>query len=229
MALEVFDGAPKKDAEYQAWMDLNRDGYVGNLGQGKDSAYFVLHQAGCHHISKYSRSSRKDSFTTGQYLKVCSTDIQDLISWARTYRPATPGPTPCKTCNPLYIDSDPVEVQITNDLAALELENEYFEGVKKSRLSNFYERNPKLRLAAIKVHGLICKVCGFDFNNAYGNHGMGFIEVHHLKLVSKLERSTKVCPEKDMTVVCSNCHRMLHRNREILLTPEQLKQFLTSK
>jgi len=119
-----------------------------------------------------------------------------------------------------------IEVRINEDLADLELENEYFEGQKKSRLSSFYERNPKLRLAAIKIHGLSCKVCGFDFKYFYGDHGSGFIEVHHLKPVSTLEASTKLSPENDMTVVCSNCHRMLHRNRDIVLTPAQLKGLL---
>lgn len=230
MIVEVFDGAPNaKDTEYQSWMDLNPEGFVGNFRKGKDSAYFCLHQAGCHHITKYSRSPREDSFTTGPYLKVCSNNINDLTSWARLNRPAVTEPTRCKTCNPPHVDTKPIEVQIKDDLAALELENEFFEGVKKSRLSNFYERNPKLRLAAIKVHGLVCKVCGFNFNDFYGGHGMGYIEVHHLRPVSTLEKSTKICPEKDMTVVCSNCHRMLHRNRDTILTPERLKELLYSK
>lgn len=126
----------------------------------------------------------------------------------------------------LHSDNTEIEVRINDDLANFELENEYFEGQKKSRLSSFYERNPKLRLAAIKIHGLVCKVCGFDFKDFYGDHGSGFIEVHHLKPVSTLEASTKVSPEDDMTVVCSNCHRMLHRNRDIVLTPAQLKDQL---
>ncbi len=126
----------------------------------------------------------------------------------------------------LHNDNSEIEVRITEDLADLALENEYFEGQKKSRLSSFYERNPKLRLAAIKIHGLACKVCGFNFNEFYGEHGIGFIEVHHLKPVSTLEVSTKLSPENDMTVVCSNCHRMLHRNRDMVLTPAQLKALL---
>lgn len=126
----------------------------------------------------------------------------------------------------LYSGNGEVEARITEDLAALELENEYFEGQKKSRLSSFYERNPKLRLTAIKIHGLACKVCGFDFKDFYGDFGSGFIEVHHLKPVSTLETPTKVSPENDMTVVCSNCHRMLHRNKDMVLTPAQLKALL---
>lgn len=112
---------------------------------------------------------------------------------------------------------------VEEDLSLFEIENEYFEGTRKSRLTNFYERNPKLRVAAIKIHGFSCKVCGFNFERTYGELGIEFIEVHHLKPVSTLTESTIVSPENDMTVVCSNCHRMLHRNREKLLTPDELK------
>lgn len=126
----------------------------------------------------------------------------------------------------LHDGNEITELQMEEDLAAIDLENEYFEGEKKSRFSSYYERNPKLRLAAIKVHGLACKVCGFNFNDFYGEHGMGYIEVHHLKPVSTLATATKLCPENDMTVVCSNCHRMLHRSKDSVLTPSQLKELL---
>ncbi len=107
MSLELFDGVPNaRDAEYLSWMAMHPDGFVGNFARGKDSSYFLLHRAGCHHISKYSRSNRKDSFTTGPYLKACSISIDDLTSWARTYRPAANGPTRCKTCNPLLTISE---------------------------------------------------------------------------------------------------------------------------
>lgn len=122
-------------------------------------------------------------------------------------------------------DSDS-NITITGDLASFETENEYFEGEKRKRLSNFYERNPKLRIAAIKAHGLVCKICGFDFERFYGIHGAGFIEVHHLKPVSQLNESTKVSPIDDMTVVCSNCHRMLHRSKDRILTPVELRSIL---
>jgi predicted HNH restriction endonuclease len=129
--------------------------------------------------------------------------------------------------NAHIVDENSASKIIDNDLINFEIENEYFEGEKKQRLSNFYERNHKLRVAAIKAHGFVCKVCGFDFKKFYGVYGNGFIEVHHLKPVSKLEESTKVCPINDMTVVCSNCHRMLHRSNDHTLTIEELRGFLS--
>ena len=129
----------------------------------------------------------------------------------------------------LHTDDESLRLRVNNDLISTEIENEFFEGERKARLSNYYERNPKLHIAAIKIHGLVCKVCDFDFFDFkafYGEHGTGFIEVHHLKPVSTLQPATKVDAKKDMTVVCSNCHRMLHRSKDKTLTPAELKRLL---
>jgi predicted HNH restriction endonuclease len=127
----------------------------------------------------------------------------------------------------LHSEDEVLALGVIEDLSSYEFENEYFEGERKLRLSSHFERNPKLRIAAIKMHGLICKVCGFDFELVYGEHGSGFIEVHHLKPVSTLSSSTNVSPENDMTVLCSNCHRMIHRNKDRAMTPAELKRLLT--
>jgi hypothetical protein len=59
---------------------------------------------------------------------------------------------------------------------------------------------------------LRCCVCRFDFADVYGALGQGFIEGHHTKPLGDLEdeSETKVA---DIALVCSNCHRMLHRYR----------------
>lgn len=85
------------------------------------------------------------------------------------------------------------------------------------------ERNPKLRKAAIQVHGASCKICSFNFGKVYGEWGADWAEVHHLKPLSKNkgeQRETNI--HEDLIVVCSNCHRMLHKGKE-LLTPEELR------
>ena len=69
---------------------------------------------------------------------------------------------------------------------------------------------------------LRCDVCGFDFVKTYGAAGIGFIEAHHTKLVSALAGSEKT-KISDLALVCSNCHRMLHRGKQ-LLTVEQLRE-----
>jgi 5-methylcytosine-specific restriction protein A len=57
-----------------------------------------------------------------------------------------------------------------------------------------------------------CEACGFDFETRYGDVGHGFIECHHLVALSSTsgERTTKL---EDLALVCSNCHRMIHRKQ----------------
>lgn len=65
----------------------------------------------------------------------------------------------------------------------------------------------------IKKHGrLFCEVCGFDFEEHYGDIGEGYIEGHHTKPVSEMADNEKTKVE-DIALVCANCHRMLHRKR----------------
>ena len=64
-----------------------------------------------------------------------------------------------------------LEEQVAADLDSLALEEQMEEGGKAARLVAFYERNPELRAAAIKLHGTTCKGCGFNFANVYGMRG----------------------------------------------------------
>lgn len=89
-----------------------------------------------------------------------------------------------------------------------------------------YERNPKNRKAAIKIHGLRCKVCGFDFQERYGILGEGFIEIHHVKPLSSLNEVVEINPETDLRPVCSNCHRMIHRIKGKVYSLEELKSII---
>ena len=68
---------------------------------------------------------------------------------------------------------------------------------------------------------LECDVCKMDFHRVYGNLGHGFIEAHHTVPVSKLKGAIKT-KISDLALVCSNCHRMLHRG-STLLTIEKLR------
>ncbi len=59
---------------------------------------------------------------------------------------------------------------------------------------------------------LICEVpgCGFDFAKIYGALGEGYAEVHHRRPLAELEAAQETTLS-DLAVVCSNCHRMIHR------------------
>jgi 5-methylcytosine-specific restriction enzyme A len=55
----------------------------------------------------------------------------------------------------------------------------------------------------------ICEVCGFDFEERYGEHGHGYIECHHIAPLAVTGPTTTKL--EDLALVCANCHRMLHR------------------
>ncbi len=75
------------------------------------------------------------------------------------------------------------------------------------------ERNPTAGKAAKKVHGYICQGCDFNFSGVYGEFASGYIEAHHLIPLSSIPEGETVSldPKTDFSVLCANCHRMVHR------------------
>lgn len=107
----------------------------------------------------------------------------------------------------------------------LESGHAYTEGARKSVRVNAVERNSHARRACLAHHGHACNVCGLDFSQRYGEVGVGFIHVHHLKPLSLTDEEYAVDPVNDLRPVCPNCHAMLHRT-EPILTIEQLRERL---
>jgi hypothetical protein len=78
-----------------------------------------------------------------------------------------------------------------------------------------YERNnafiQRIKRQAIAENKMLnCQICGFSFFEKYGEIGEGFIEAHHKNPLSKRNEKT-ITKKEDIALVCSNCHRMLHR------------------
>lgn len=72
------------------------------------------------------------------------------------------------------------------------------------------------KAATLNAKGrLCCEVCGFDFAATYGAHGEGFCEVHHLAPLSAASDSVTTTLD-DLAILCSNCHRTIHRSDPIL-------------
>lgn len=100
------------------------------------------------------------------------------------------------------------------------------EGQKKQIYTTRYERNPKLRKMAIQIHGLKCMACGFDFEERYGQRGEGYIEVHHVVPLANQEEQIQVNPYTDLVTLCANCHRIVHRKKNEILSLEELKNII---
>lgn len=84
------------------------------------------------------------------------------------------------------------------------------EGGRKRKTNYAAVRSMKLRKAAIQIHGRNCSVCGFNFDEKFGEElAQGYIEVHHLNSIAAGVRHTD--PATDLAPLCSNCHAMADR------------------
>jgi 5-methylcytosine-specific restriction protein A len=82
--------------------------------------------------------------------------------------------------------------------------------LRRERNRNLVEARKNL---ALKETGqLRCECCNLNFVERYGKHGEGFIEVHHTQPLHTLTEGQKT-HVKDLALLCSNCHRMIHRKR----------------
>lgn len=109
----------------------------------------------------------------------------------------------------------------------LPFSNQYLEGSVKKVLVNYFERNPMARQECLDYYGLSCIVCGFNFEEAFGSIGKGFIHVHHIKPLSKIKKGYIVDPIKDLIPICPNCHSMIHKG-DPPHTIEKLKTIIQS-
>ena len=104
------------------------------------------------------------------------------------------------------------------------------EGEKEGRVVEHYvtkyERSAANREKAIKIHGLNCAVCGFNFEQTYGEQGTGFIEVHHVKPLYSLNEEVTIDPATDLVCLCANCHRMIHHTRGKVISVAELKSIV---
>ena len=171
------------------------------------------------------------------YLEVLS-EATDTNPGSNPIEEPTPPSTPApfqQPINPLPIISpgslsDPyLEVSSADIAAAAAEEESYQEGKATAVLVNRYERDPKARAEALRLHGTTCQACGFSFEQFYGLHGKDFIQVHHLKPVSSYGGAVNINPATDLAVLCSNCHSMVHRKPQSPLTIDQLKALLKPK
>ena len=124
---------------------------------------------------------------------------------------------------PLVLDDIEVETEQTSE----EEVSFGLEGKSRAIVSRVRERSPRLRVAALRIHGYLCQVCGFDFEGKYGAWGRGFIEVHHIQeLAGAPAEGVEVDPATDLAVVCSNCHRMIHRRPGCALPLAELREII---
>jgi len=110
------------------------------------------------------------------------------------------------------VTSDPVDDVTDVDLDGVAAT----EGGLLEQLHLRRERSRSIRDRALKAHkrkhGIVaCEACNFDFAAIYGPRGEDYIECHHrIPLSESGSTRTRVT---DFVLLCSNCHRMIHRYR----------------
>lgn len=113
---------------------------------------------------------------------------------------------------------DPAEVE---GASAQEGQTKIVQHVRRERSRSL--RRKRLALAGGQP---ACEVCGFDFEQAYGERGRGFIECHHKIPLPEIDPATPTQLE-DLALLCANCHRMVHASRP-WITVEALKELLAN-
>ncbi len=82
------------DEHYLRWIEENPNGFVVNAQNPPSPNNLVLHRSSCGHIS----SSERSNWTTKDYLKVCSNDVNELAEWAS--KEIGGELTSCQRCKP---------------------------------------------------------------------------------------------------------------------------------
>lgn len=186
--------AKRRDCATEEFDALGRDAFLSKYAFGRARTYFLVHAG-------------------KQY------DSKALLGVAHGYQFGTPL-TPSdfsggkNTVRP-HLESLGFQVvthQIDEKTATLpeEVPGDIWEGARHTIKVNAYERSAAARLACIEHHGTTCIVCGFDFAVAFGEEFAGFIHVHHVTPLSKINARYKVNPQTDLVPVCANCHAVIH-------------------
>lgn len=105
------------------------------------------------------------------------------------------------------------------------IEDGEVEGAISYALIKRRERNRRNRLLSLRIHGFVCKCCGLDPRQRYGEVG-GILEVHHLQPLSNLSVPREYDPALDLVPLCPNCHRAIHTRKPIPFSVEELREFL---
>jgi 5-methylcytosine-specific restriction protein A len=88
-----------------------------------------------------------------------------------------------------------------------------WEDLRQLRIHKRLERNRSLATKVKRQLGFTCQACGMNFEEKYGPIGKDYIEAHHLTPIAELHgRRVALDPKKDFAVLCSNCHRMIHKS-----------------
>jgi hypothetical protein len=99
------------------------------------------------------------------------------------------------------------------------------EGLSRESTVLRRSRNRRLRDEALLRARGVCEGCGTDYSRFLGGKGVVVLQVHHRDQlsVSAVPRVTHV---DDLSVLCANCHALVHANRAKALPLQELRASL---
>jgi 5-methylcytosine-specific restriction endonuclease McrA len=226
-------------SDFQLWeFKVANECYLLTIKDKKDEVYFPIP------FKKMQGKESTRSCAYNYYRDKYGADLATNIAFLTicSYNPYRQKPLVCRnykfgeylgfipdeSLSLYHVDMEIVKRDIQADM--LENSEDRVEGAIKEYFGKRYERDPINRKRALELHGLSCVVCEFNFEEIYGERGKDFIEVHHVKPLSTLGgNEEQIDPRTDLVPVCSNCHRMIHRRHDDVLSIEQMKSILTSR
>lgn len=79
---------------------------------------------------------------------------------------------------------------------------------------------------AISFYAHLCTGREMNFEEAYGEEITNIINVYHIAPISKKDGNYLIDPIKDIVPLCSNCHRIIHRKKDGIYLPEELRELI---
>lgn len=115
-------------------------------------------------------------------------------------------------CEALGIESVPLEPKEKK-----KNHQAYAEGGRRRREANHFIRNAALAKEAKEHFGYTCQMCGFSPLNLYGKRNAATgLDCHHLDPLAERLDFDRESTLEDVTVLCANCHRLVHCRRPAL-------------
>lgn len=87
------------------------------------------------------------------------------------------------------------------------------------------KRDRSLRQQAFVEAGGVCAACGTNFGDFLDGLGMKVLQVHHVRQLSA-SNAPRITSVRDLSVVCANCHLLIHADPRSAMPLEKLRRLL---
>ena len=186
-----------------------------------------------HMIARLQRTDRNEyRIPINWYLvleePISHAELKDKHRIIYQMRAVFPIQTSAYKAEELVCHLEEVHTRASGEIDPHQLPEPLREGNLRQVMVNRHERNAQARAECVDHYGCKCKVCGFSFEETYGELGQGVIEVHHVKPLSECDSAYEVDPLEDLIPVCSNCHSIIHR-RCRALSIKEIKEMLNAQ